>query len=169
MLKYIGSRLKWIEASGKQGVFSEIVLKTWFNYRQKTNDANEAGGLLVGRVADDTNALLVDLLTTPSDTDEQSRYGFYRSESHNQDLLDYWHDTDGYGGLLGLWHTHPENKPTPSDADIEDLVNTIESSSFVADRLVYVIVGITHIGVWVAEKSLDIEFVGYVCFNTAES
>lgn len=165
MLKRIGSRLKWIEDDSRVGVFSELVLNRWLDYRQVKPSDNESGGLLLGRFTNDTGALIVDLLTTPSDTDEQSRYGFYRSESHNQDLLDYWRDTDGYGGLLGLWHTHPENKPTPSDTDLEDLANSIESSEFVADRLVYVIVGITHIGVWVADRGCDISFIGYMPYE----
>lgn len=165
MLQFIDTRLKWVENNQSEGVFSEKVLLTWIKYRQCHVQDKEAGGLLMGRFAQDTQSMLVDDLTTPMFFDKRKRRMFYRSKSHNRELKKYWKNTQGYGGLLGLWHTHPENIPTPSSMDITDLKNQIMASKYVTNRLIYIIVGITHIGVWTGDKNGKVQFIGHIAID----
>ncbi len=162
MLQFIDKRLKWSEENGLEGVFSKSVLHVWHQYRQYKPHDKESGGILMGRYNERTKAMMVDELTTPMFLDKRKRTMFYRSKSHDKKLKQYWKKTNGYGGLLGLWHTHPENVPTPSNTDLEDLRKQLNESKYITNRLVYVIAGITHIGVWVGEKNKQIIFIGYI-------
>lgn len=162
MLQFLDNRLKWSETNGEEGVFSPKILKVWHKYRQCKTTDKEAGGILMGRFNSQTKAMLVDELTTPMLRDKRKRIHFYRSNSHDKSLKKYWRKTHSYGGLLGLWHTHPENMPTPSATDIDDLHKQLTRSTYVANRLVYIIVGITHIGVWIGYPNKKREFLGYI-------
>ena len=66
---------------------------------------------------------------------------FFRGKRHQQEA-DVWHTrTDGRGTQLGLWHTHPEPRPTPSVTDYEDFRSVITTASYHSVGIVYIIVG----------------------------
>ena len=164
MLLYLDRRLKWTESNGDVGVFSTLVQNTWYQYRQTRLWHKEAGGILMGRCDPDSQAMLVDELTLPGRGDKRTRHSFFRSERHNLELQTYWKQTNQLGGLLGLWHTHPEALPLPSQTDLSDLQQQLLCGKFVSNRLVYVIVGTEKIGVWISRRSCadSIELIGHI-------
>ena len=54
---------------------------------------------------------------------------------------------------LGLWHTHPEPCPTPSNTDKRGWEKTVSADMFEGDRLFFPIVGTTLIRVWCLSRS----------------
>ena len=109
--------------------------------------------------------MLIDELTIPTGLDRRTRTSFYRSSSHDRALKKYWQSTNKVGGLLGLWHTHPENQPNPSHTDLQDLNQQFNSSSYLSNRILYVIVGITHIGLWIAYSPNENFSLGYMSID----
>lgn len=163
MLQCLDERIIWKEDSTNfEGVIASNVIDTWLNFIQNTSRAKEAGGILLGRFYENTSTMLIDELTTPTWLDRRTRTSFYRSNAHDRALKKYWQKTDKIGGLLGLWHTHPENQPNPSYIDLQDLNQQFNSSSYLSNRILYVIVGITHIGLWIAHRPDDKVFLGYI-------
>lgn len=166
MLQYLNKRIVWKENDkAYDGAISESVIATWFGFRQSYVKSKEAGGILLGRYYPDSHTILVDDLTTPMFRDKRTRTTFFRSKSHDKALKKYWKDTNGYGGLLGLWHTHPEQKPNLSNTDLNDLASQFTESKYLSNRVLYVIVGITHIGFWIAYSQNSKIFLGYLPFT----
>lgn len=166
MLQYLNNRITWREVNKTyDGVIAEPVIATWFDFRQIQPRSKEAGGILLGRYYPDSHTILVDDLTTPMFRDKRTRTSFFRSTSHDKALKKYWKETKGYGGLLGLWHTHPEPEPNPSNTDLNDLASQFTDSKYLSDRVLYVIVGTTHIGFWIAYSQNFKIFLGYLPFS----
>ena len=165
MLQYLNNRIVWKENDkAYEGVIAESVIGIWFDFRQLQAKSKEAGGILLGRYYPDSHTILVDDLTTPMFRDKRTRTTFFRSKSHDTALKKYWKDTKGFGGLLGLWHTHPEPKPNPSNTYLNDLASQFTSSKYLSERIFYVIVGTSHIGFWIAYSQTSRIFLGYLPF-----
>lgn len=166
MLQYLDKKIIWREENtGYEGAIAEEVVQGWNEYRQLHHKDKEAGGILLGRYYPIEHTILVDDLTIPKFWDKRTRHSFYRSKAHNKALKKYQKYTDGYGGLLGLWHTHPEPKPNPSSTDLNDLATQFISSKYLSERVLYVIVGTSHIGFWIAYSKESKVFLGYLPFN----
>lgn len=167
MLQCLDERIIWKEDSTNfEGVIASNVIDTWLNFIQNTSRAKEAGGILLGRFYENTSTMLIDELTTPTWLDRRTRTSFYRSNAHDRALKKYWQKTDKIGGLLGLWHTHPESQPKPSYIDLQDLNQQFNSFSYLSNRILYVIVGITHIGLWIAYRPNEKIFLGYMAIDS---
>ena len=131
------------------------------SFRQLTRDTPESGGLLLGFVDIESEGLLVEDLTHPTAGDRQSRFGFFRGKRHQKRAVSWNTETAGRGTQLGLWHTHPEQTPVPSNTDRMDVKNFLQKGSFEVDTLVYLIVGISKTGVWLASKDGELTLIGY--------
>ena len=112
----------------------------------------EAGGVLLGRHLLDSHDVVVDKVSTPQNTDRRSRFSFFRSSKHEQVARQRWlqeHNTSAY---LGLWHTHPQRDPTPSEVDQNDWQQAVADDTYEGDRLFFPIVGTHCIRVWTLSR-----------------
>lgn len=133
-------------------IIAEHALKQMQAFAQYHWRNREAGGVLMGRHLLDSHDIVVDEVSTPQDTDRRSRYNFFRSRKHEQVARNRWlqeHNTSAY---LGLWHTHPESDPLPSDVDRNDWKQAIASDTFEGDRMFFPIVGTHCIRVWTLSR-----------------
>lgn len=112
----------------------------------------EAGGVLLGRHLVDSHDLVVDEVSTPQNSDRRSRYGFFRSYKHEQVALQRWFAESRTSAYLGLWHTHPERDPTPSEVDRRDWLQAVAGDTYEGDRLFFLIVGTHRIRVWTLSR-----------------
>lgn len=108
----------------------------------------EAGGVLLGRHLLDCEDVVVDEVTTPQNSDRRGRFSFFRSKKHEALAHERWEDGLSTMAYLGLWHTHPEEDPTPSSVDRRDWEQAISRDTFEGARLFFPIVGIRQIRVW---------------------
>lgn len=98
--------------------FSPQVLDVFNQYIQGENDP-EAGGILLGHV----RGVHLEILeaTVPTPKDHRLKYFFERLLHGHQGIAERrWRDTNGLVRYLGEWHTHPEDRPTPSGLDISE-------------------------------------------------
>jgi integrative and conjugative element protein (TIGR02256 family) len=112
----------------------------------------EAGGVLLGRHLLDAPDVVVDEVTTPQTTDRRSRFGFFRSKKHEALARERWKDQVSTVAYLGLWHTHPEEDPTPSGTDRADWQQAVSNDTFEGERLFFPIVGTQRIRVWTLSR-----------------
>lgn len=113
----------------------------------------EAGGVLLGRHLRDCEDVVVDEVTTPQNTDRRSRFSFFRSKKHEALARERWEDQLSTLAYLGLWHTHPEEYPTPSGVDRRDWTQAVSLDTFEGERLFFPIIGTRRIRVWSLSRS----------------
>lgn len=161
MLRQLSSGYVVWEVDGIRGAFSPELLTSLKKWQQTGFFSREAGGVLLGFIDKDTNGLLAEAHTSPGKGDKRSRTGFFRSERHQKELS-AWHRTNlGRGAQIGLWHTHPEPKPTPSSVDYDDLRSSLTTGIYHGQGLVYIIVGTEFVGCWFGKKNNEIKKIGY--------
>lgn len=72
--------------------------------------------------------------------------------------------TNGKGTHLGLWHTHPELTPTPSDIDMADYNNVIKNATL-NSGLIYIIIGTQELKIWYGIKPCQLIPVGTISLD----
>ena len=96
--------------------FSESTVETFCRHVQARNADCEAGGLLLGSVHG--GHMLIERATAPTVSDKRFRYLFERIPfGHKAIALSRWTASQGTVRYLGEWHTHPEDRPYPSNLD----------------------------------------------------
>lgn len=112
----------------------------------------EAGGVLLGRHLLDSHDVVVDEVSTPQSSDRRSRFGFFRSSTHEYIARQRWLEQGHTSAYLGLWHTHPELDPTPSSIDRRDWEQAVSGDTFEGDRLFFPIIGTRSIRIWTLSR-----------------
>lgn len=134
-------------------IFTDACVAQMTSYRQRHFWSTEAGGILLGRHLDETGDIVVDEVTTPQRGDRRGRMSFFRSRKHHDIALQRWAQEQNTVAYLGLWHTHPEDAPVPSDVDRNDWQRAVREDKFYGDRLFFPIVGIAQVRVWTLSRS----------------
>ena len=120
--------------------FSDRAIETLLTFRQRAN-ANEAGGILLGRVYIGSH-VLIEQATTPNLHDKAGRYFFDRSRRAAQVIVNKaWRASRGEQNYLGEWHSHPISNPTPSQRDREMIRNMCRDTQHHIGFLFLVIIG----------------------------
>jgi integrative and conjugative element protein (TIGR02256 family) len=120
---------------------------------RQTGKADEAGGILLGRVINETGDVVVDEATEPMLHDVRRRFAFFRRKQPTQRLVDRaWANSGGTRIYLGEWHSHPEERPSPSRPDLENWHAIVNGATYEQDDLVFVIIGTESLGVWTLRR-----------------
>lgn len=119
-------------------VFSAAVLRHMYRYAQTSFWKREAGGQLFS-AAPENSVVQISMATGPYWQDRRTRYGFYpdarkATEDRFQQFARGLH-------AVGLWHTHPEVWPTPSDCDRITTQEYLEAFKGDMDGFLLVIIG----------------------------
>lgn len=136
--------------NGLKIVIDESVWRIFTNSRQVHMNSPESFGILIGTRDTIAQSYKIKRITTPGKKDVQSRHHFVLQDPQHQKTANQaFHNSGGYLGYLGTWHTHPEAIPSPSAIDIKDWLMCIERNP---DRqLFFVIVGICGVNVYVGQ------------------
>lgn len=109
----------------------------------------EAGGVLLGRYIRNSLDIVIDSVTIPMRGDCQKRNKFYRSQILHQKAIDQaWLKSGGTVTYLGEWHTHPENRPIPSEVDFKNWTDRLQQDIHNSNSLYFVILGVKSLGIW---------------------
>jgi len=126
-----------IPASGHQLTFTEDVITQFQNHRQKGRFTRERGGQLFAEF--DAGNILICHATGPKRQDRRGRFFFKPDRLREQrEINKNFHNGIHY---VGDWHTHPEDRPTPSHIDIDSMKDCVTHSIHQLDAFVLVIVG----------------------------
>jgi integrative and conjugative element protein (TIGR02256 family) len=115
----------------------------------QTNEGDpEAGGTLIGRYISGKDDVVVDEITAPLPSDEQTRQTFHRTQTpHQQKIERAWMDSGHTQTYLGEWHTHPEAIPEPSKLDQSVWTKKLSQDRF-GESLFFLIVGAEQTRAW---------------------
>ena len=121
--------------------FSKKVIQDIERYKQDTKEKNESGGILLGQVLNHDVFILKH--SDPCKYDKSTRYSFERDKKNAQKIIDFeFLDSNGKTIYLGEWHTHPENKPTPSSQDMSMIKEQFKKNKLNEKFLLLFILGI---------------------------
>ena len=145
----IDGRLLFDRPSRGVVVISAHVVTVVDPYRQRGWCSPESGGVLLGRLMEGTDDVIVDEVTVPSKFDRAGRFFFRRArDPAQQRIRDAWRETAGTRNYLGEWHTHPELDPSPSGHDKADWLRLCSGATFEQGFLLFLILGQRSMGVW---------------------
>jgi integrative and conjugative element protein (TIGR02256 family) len=117
-------------------------------YRQIERNDREAGGILLGRIIENSNDVIINEVTTPNLHDKRNRFSFFRSKHTQKTINARWQTSQHTQNYLGEWHTHPEEHPSPSSTDIRNWQNIMAKGIFDQDFLFFIIVGQITMSAW---------------------
>jgi integrative and conjugative element protein (TIGR02256 family) len=132
--------------------FPSSVLASLRAHRQHHAWSREAGGQLFSPTVG--ARLTIERITPPGEKDVRSRYSFWpRRDAEQRDIHRMFKAGLHY---IGDWHTHPEDRPRPSRADVEKIGAIFRQSRHQLHAMLLVIVGRTlHAdGIFVAHVNL---------------
>lgn len=119
------------------------------DYAAGANGAEEAGGVLLGRLVSDSKDIVIDAATEPGPNDKRTLFSFLRSKAgHQQQVNRFWAKSGGTQIYLGGWHSHPQADPTPSGQDIRDWLSAVKRAKYEQDSLLFAIVGFDRLRLW---------------------
>ena len=112
---------------------------------------NESGGYIVGYQHKKTGNIVLESVSAPYSLDNRSRIHFdMKDPKHRLFLLKAKKRKSYY---MGVWHTHPQSIPTPSNIDWEDWRQTLVEDKTACEYIFYIIAGTNGMRVWVGNKT----------------
>lgn len=134
-------------------LFTESALRHMYGHAQRKWTQTEAGGEIYSPTPY-SSRLLVDTVAGPHPKDHRSRH------SYNPDVKTTTKARNGEFArdrhAIGLWHTHPEPRPSPSGQDRKTTEEYLRAFSNDRERYLSVIIGnrgeVPEMTVWSAEK-----------------
>ncbi|MGO5010655.1 Mov34/MPN/PAD-1 family protein [Niallia sp. Sow4_A1] len=123
-------------------------IEKMFKYKQLRWTDKEAGGILIGRILEEDNNIIIDDVSEPMPTDKRKRTRFSRKpDGHQEYMNEAFEREKGCCFYLGEWHTHPQSIPVPSTIDRKDWKRLLKVE-FESGCLFFVIVGTYELKVW---------------------
>ena len=130
-----------IEINNYNIEISRKVLDIFNSFVQDTKSKNESGGLLLGQVVD--RNIYITKVSVPNAFDKAGRCKFIRNKKAAQIIIDHEFINSGNKTIyLGEWHTHPENRPSPSGIDLKMLKGQFKNNRINEEYLLLIIRGI---------------------------
>jgi len=125
------------------------VAATFARHRQLSRWRREAGGVILGRWILDTEDVVVDVVSEPGRGDRRGRFFFHRERERAQAIVDdAWQSSLNSRVYLGEWHTHPQDVPSPSSADVDDWRRIAHGAIYESQALFFIIVGRSALRAW---------------------
>jgi len=118
----------------------EHILARFRGFRQSPINPLESGGILMGRKIG--KLFIIDFASTPGEGDYREYNRFVRNKEQAQNII-YRERvrSDNRRIYLGEWHTHNQEKPSPSGLDLEEWELTFRSSKLSIRFMLCIIVG----------------------------
>ena len=117
------------------------VMSIFREFSRPQASAGEAGGILLGQVAEDYREILICRASTPTDRDKSSHSSFRRNRSAAQLIVEYeFHNSRGRNTYLGEWHTHNSAYAHPSERDLRMIEEQMRNNSVPAGLLIMIVV-----------------------------
>lgn len=126
-----------IGTSGETVVFEEKALTHLWRHRQKRFWQCEAGGLLFAQIQGQT--IRISHATGPRPTDFRTPVSYRADRKAEQREIDAMF-TKGLH-YVGDWHTHPEERPSPSGRDLKTFASRVQRSTHQMNGFLFGIVG----------------------------
>lgn len=118
-------------------IISDAVLEHFHHHRQARFWHREAGGHLFGAV--DGDFIEIVAASGPQRGDLRRRFSFAFRRKSAQELIDEQFAQNRH--YIGDWHTHPQDRPTPSGIDLSTMQSRFRESHHGLRGMIFCIVG----------------------------
>lgn len=125
------------------------VLEELSNWLQVSPNAPESGRYIVGYEHKDTGNIVLEKISVPHRLDRRTRTHFDMCDPAHKVFL--FKEKSHKSFYMGVWHTHPQVTPIPSDIDWDDWNRTLESDKTACDYIFFLIAGTDCTRVWVGD------------------
>ena len=126
-----------LPGSSQSLIISDGVLEHFHKHRQAKLWHREAGGHLFASV--DGDFIEVVAATGPRRGDLRGRFSFAFRRKSAQTIVDQQFAKDRH--YVGDWHTHPQDRPTPSAIDLSTMQSRFHDTDHGLKGMVFCIVG----------------------------
>ena len=138
--------LKYILPDGTYLDVLTDVLDEIDKWLQFDKESMEAGGYIVGYQHAETSNVSLERVSRPYIGDYRNRIHFtMRDPRHKLFLLNEQRKKSYY---MGVWHTHPEDVPHPSETDMIDWRQSVENEKSGCSYIFFIIAGRKKIRIW---------------------
>lgn len=151
----LARRLRFERVCERPGTIeiAPAALRKLLSFQQNDRGDPEAGGVLLGRLIEESDDVVIDEVGVPSGEDRRGRTFFRRARRAAQRLVDRaWRKSRGARVYLGEWHTHPEAVPHPSTQDTSDWLRIARDARFEHDFLLFMIIGTEATRMWLLKR-----------------
>lgn len=125
------------------------VLSEISKWVQTETNASEAGGFLVGYEDSKSKNISLDDLSHPFPLDIRNRIRFDIVDPKHKFFLIRAKANKSY--YMGVWHTHPQTIPEPSNIDWNDWHDTLNVDQTACEYIFFMIAGTEGARVWVGD------------------
>lgn len=125
-------------------VFNEI--SKWL---QDSPEKSESGGYIVGYQHEKSRNITLEMISHPYLLDVKSRVGFKIRDIRHKIFLKKAKKRKSY--YMGVWHTHPQNIPIPSQTDWKDWYETLKVDKTACEYVFFIIAGISEVRIWIGD------------------
>lgn len=131
-------------------VLSPVVeeIRRWI---QDDQSIPESGGFIVGYQHMGTGNVSLEAISPPYPLDIRNRIRFYIKDPRHQLFLNRARRNKSY--YMGVWHTHPQEIPVPSEIDWEDWRETMKTDQTGCKYVFFAIVGTAEWRLWVGDTN----------------
>lgn len=162
-LKQFNKCVKFQLPNGKVVDILSPVLDEIFKWIQDDVEKPESGGFIVGYTHENSGNISLEAVSTPAPLDKKSRFFFAIRDPLHKVFLKKVQRRKSY--YMGVWHTHPQQDPTPSDIDWKDWRETMKLDKTGSDFVFFIIAGIDKWRIWIGDYSTNSIVEGIECLK----
>ena len=152
--------------NGKVVDVLSAVIDEMHKWIQDEANKPESGGYIVGYQHKDTGNISLESVSKPGKKDLQSRIFFgIRDPIHSLFLKKDKRQKSYY---MGVWHTHPQTNPIPSNIDWDDWNETLRLDKSGSQFIFFVITGTEYWRMWIGDTLTGKIVEGYEREKDAE-
>lgn len=109
----------------------------------------EGGGFIVGYQHFETGNVSLEAVSHPYPEDMRNRVRFDINDSMHQRFIERARQNKSY--YMGVWHTHPQKVPVPSEIDWNDWRETMKTDQTGCQYVFFAIAGTIEWRLWVGD------------------
>ena len=125
-------------------VFNEM--SKWL---QDSLEKSESGGYIVGYQHEKSRNITLEMISHPYLLDAKSRVEFKIRDIRHKIFLKKAKKRKSY--YMGVWHTHPQYVPIPSQTDWKDWYETLKVDKTACEYVFFIIAGISEVRIWTGD------------------
>ncbi len=147
--------------NGKVADILSPVLDEMWKWIQNDAEKPESGGYIVGYHHSKTGNISLENISSPYSDDEKNRYFFKLCDLRHKMFLLKVRKQESY--YMGVWHTHPQPVPIPSNIDWNDWNETLKCDKTGCQYIFFVIAGTKDFRIWIGNIHTGKIIEGYEC------
>lgn len=135
--------------NGKVADVLTPVLDEIGKWLQDEKEKPESGGYIVGYQHAGTGNISLEAVSSPHLGDIKTRVNFDIRDLYHNSFLKKAQKRKSY--YMGVWHTHPQSVPNPSDIDWDDWKATVRLDKTGCQYVFFIIAGTKEWRLWVGD------------------